>query len=313
MTPPLCACRRLIGPWRDGDIDTTQRALVEEHLARGCGGCQSEIRYLDWLVEELKVRTPQIDEVAMQRWRTPVIAQAGQQLRRWQTLSQQRLGALKGAVAAAAAIGLGLVLFDRSPRVNVARISGKGEVRRFTEGERSVVQLGDGRYELQVSRGILDRSLLVRLPDGEIEDIGTAFGVTVQGGRTSHVAVSEGVVQLRLHGSPDLTLQAGSAWKSSYEPLQNAAPVTEARPLDANTAAAQPPSAAHPGAPTKHRPHVHPKNNTEDAMYLRMLDLLRAERRDAARGLAQRYLQEFPDGFRRTEVLRISQSKNLMD
>jgi thiol-disulfide isomerase/thioredoxin len=312
MTPAVCSCTCLIEPWRDGMIDSAKRTLLEAHLRSGCEPCQAHIRYLDWLVKELRVHAPSVDEVSLQRQRMPLIVQATQQRQRWQTLGQQRLGAIKGALAAAFAIGLAVLVFDRSPRVSVARISGAGEIRRFTEGDHSVVQLSDGRYELQVSRGILDRSLVVRLPDGEIEDLGTAFGVTVQDGRTAHVAVSEGIVQLRLHGAPDLTLAAGSAWEPSHPPPEAVTESPTAEAPATSPVLSPPPSAAR-AKPAKRSARSSTANNTEDAMYLRMLDLLRDGRRDAARGLAQRYLKEFPEGFRRAEVLRISQSKDQLN
>jgi ferric-dicitrate binding protein FerR (iron transport regulator) len=315
MNIAVCACTCLIEPWRDGLIDSAKRTLLEQHLRRGCEPCQAQIRYLDWVVEELRARAPIVDELSLQRRRMPALVQAAQQRQRGLALGQQRLGAVKGALAVALALGIGLVLLDRSPRVRVARISGGGEVRRFTEGDRSVVQLSDGRYELQVSRGFLDRSLVVRLPDGEIEDLGTAFGVTVEDGRTSHVAVTEGVVQLRLHGAPGLRLEAGSAWDPPPAAHQEVAPVPqppepEPEPDAISPALGPQPTAAH-AKPAKHNAHTSAAgDNTEDAMYLRMLDLLRADRKDAARGLALRYLKEFPAGFRRAEVLRISQSKD---
>jgi hypothetical protein len=45
---------------------------------------------------------------------------------------------------------------------------------------------------------------------------------------------------------------------------------------------------------------------TEDAMYLRVLDLLREDRPEDARALAARYLSEFPQGFRRREVAAVA-------
>jgi hypothetical protein len=158
MTTLVCPYTRLIEPVRDG-LATTECAPLEKHLREGCAVCQAEISYLDWLVAELRRHAPVIDQVSVQRERSPLLLQADSQRQRWHGDRQQRLGALKGAVAVFAVIGLSLLLYDRSPRVSVERVAGSGDVRRFTEGEHSIVQLEEGRYELKVSRGVLDRSL----------------------------------------------------------------------------------------------------------------------------------------------------------
>jgi hypothetical protein len=321
MTKPVCPYSRLIEPQRDGLLTSAERDALEKHLRDGCAVCTVESRYLGWLAGELRRAEPTIDEVSLQRQRMPLLMKAEQQRQRWYTQGQQRLGAVKGALAAVAVIGLALVLFDRSPRVSVERTSGDGEILRFTEGEHSIVQLNDGRYELQVSRGALDRALVVRLPDGEIEDLGTAFSVTVQSGRTTQVVVSEGAVQLRLQGLAFMTLVAGSVWELPRElptsvEAQELHDTTGASGASSSGAAgassdavhAQPPAAVHSHSKAGKRAGAAATTagaNTEDAIYLRILDLLRADRKDAARALSERYLQEFPDGFRHAEVMRL--------
>jgi hypothetical protein len=68
---------------------------------------------------------------------------------------------------------------------------------------------------------------------------------------------------------------------------------------------------AAPHRPPEHRPAgVHSGVGSdaaaEDAAYLHILGLLKAERAVEARRAAQRYLQLFPNGFRRTEVQTIT-------
>jgi hypothetical protein len=305
VTQPACPYTCLIEPLRDGVLLLTERAPLEKHLAQGCIMCRAEISYLDWLVTSLRAGTPVIDQLALQRERLPLLAHADQRRRHSLLPGQQGLGAIKGALAAAAVLGLAWLVFDRSPTVNVARISGSGEVRRFTEGERSIVQLDDGRYQLQVSRGVLDRSLVVRLPDGEIEDLGTAFGVTIESGHTARVDVSEGAVQLRLQGTPELVLMAGSVWEARASERGPDAPVAAESPVPSTANTPQPEAQRARGRAAKRAAKA--SGNTEDAMYLRVLDLLHDHRTAAARSLAQRYLQEFPHGFRRSELLRIAE------
>lgn len=311
-----CPCTGLIQPWRDGLLDQPQGTLLEQHLREGCDPCQQELLYLDWLVHSLRALTPMVDEVALQRRRAPLVLRATQQPLPETWPVERRSALYKIALAAAAAVALTVLVLDRSPQVRVTRISGTGEIQRFTEGEHSILQLSDGRYELHVSRGMLDRALLVRLPDGEIEDLGTVFGITVNEGRTSAVEVREGAVQLRLQGTPQLTLGAGASWQSPTDAAPRSAPETAATPVQPSLPSpavsrggtdARPAAALRPAA-IKHSASHRSANNTEDAMYLRMLDLLRADRRDAARNLAQRYLKQFPHGFRRAEVLRISRT-----
>jgi hypothetical protein len=115
--------------------------------------------------------------------------------------------------------------------------------------------------------------------------------------------VREGAVQLRLRGAPHLVLQAGSIWEAPVPAMVD----VEARPVREELAPAPDRAPQHERrkrAKAVRRAAVDSK--TEDAMYLRILDLLRADREPVARRLAQRYLQEFPDGFRRAEITRIA-------
>ncbi len=100
--------------------------------------------------------------------------------------------------------------------------------------------------------------LLVVLPDGTLEDIGTRFVVTVRNGRTTHVAVDEGAVVLRLVGQPERMLEAGARWNAPAAPVGSPASVdtpalvtsaststltTKPLPMASVKAAIQPPTA----------------------------------------------------------------------
>ena len=56
---------------------------------------------------------------------------------------------------------------------------------------------------------------LLTLPDGDIEVRGTRFVVTIEGGKTQSVEVSEGTVELRLPGRAEMFLSAGERWPGS--------------------------------------------------------------------------------------------------
>jgi ferric-dicitrate binding protein FerR (iron transport regulator) len=51
---------------------------------------------------------------------------------------------------------------------------------------------------IHVADGPDKRPLLVKLPDGELEDVGTTFSVLAENRRTARVSVEEGRVVLRL-------------------------------------------------------------------------------------------------------------------
>lgn len=236
MTRFECPYTRRLAQARDGALEAAELACVQDHLKRGCRHCQREQSYLDWLRQQLRATTPDLDEVGLQRQRRSLLFKADQYRQRLLTSRQQRLGALKGA-AVAIALCAGLFMLDRTPDITINRLSGTGPIQRYTEGNYAVVELSDGGYELRVTRGVLDRSLLVRLPDGEIEDIGTVFGVTVESGRTARVAVSQGAVKLRVQGRRHVTLEAGGVWESprqspAVDPTE--APAEPARADDAH-------------------------------------------------------------------------------
>jgi hypothetical protein len=81
-----------------------------------------------------------------------------------------------------------------------------------------VVELVDGEFDFDVNHRDGEPHLLVRVPDGEIEDIGTKFHVSVSNGRTVRVSVTEGEVELRRTNEPKLRLIAGMTFTPSPVP-----------------------------------------------------------------------------------------------
>jgi anti-sigma factor RsiW len=79
------------------------------------------------------------------------------------------------------------------------------------------VHLADGELGVEVSRHGSGRRLLVTLPDGELEDVGTVFSVEVHAGKTRAVSVSQGRVALRLRGRSELLLSAGESFHAPDE------------------------------------------------------------------------------------------------
>lgn len=331
MMPSQCPYTRMVERSRDGLLTAVEDERVKRHLSDGCQVCETEVRSLDRLREALSAHVPTVDEVGLQRSRRQLLTRAEFFQRRALPRRQHRLGVAKGACAAAALMGLGYVAFDRTPEISIDRLTGRGNYERYTEGNHSVVRLTDGSYKLQVTRGLFDRGVLVRLPDGEIEDIGTIFGVIIEAGRTRRVEVSEGAVKLRMHGNPQVTLGPGSAWAPTVAETQVDATEVSAVESSAPAASGAPPAvptldpersppteAPSPTAGSTHPPkrkvrghaasrdEQQPSTLAEDAMYLRVLELLREQQPQAARSLAKRYLEAFPQGFRRSEVARIA-------
>jgi hypothetical protein len=274
---------------------------------------------------------PPCDEVAVRRLRQATLKRAHDEVYRKSAVRWRREWLVAGAVVpliAAVAIWSGI---GRTPEIVVTPLTAAAPVRRWSERDREIVVLGDGVYELSVRRGMFDRQVVVRVPEGEIQDVGTVFGVSVQQGKTARVAVSHGAVVLHLRGVPEMRLNAGSAWEPparlevetvEVEVVGEATPVVQdsapsvsppqkAKHRPEHSAKARPLDQDHDHDHDQHvRQHVSDASTVdlagEDATYLRVLDLLRQQRAADARRLAELYLERFPRGFRRPEIERIA-------
>jgi hypothetical protein len=333
-----CRSQWMLEAARAGQLAPAEAAQLREHLQSGCAACKSEKRYHAWLTESLLESEPVCDEVALRRLRRATLQQAhGQSFRaprRWRREGMLLGTALTLAVAIAVWHG-----FGRTPEVVVTPLTAAASVSRRSELDREVVVLGDGVYELSVRRRLFDRQVVVQVPEGEIQDVGTVFGVSVLQGKTARVAVSQGAVLLHLRGVPEVRLEAGGAWEPARLEVETV-PITlvpeVTQPESGHEAAAEfetrVPSTSKRGLEISEklhhraRPHAvrradetessrgNDSNNAElegageDATYLRVLDLLRQRRTADAQRLAELYLQHFPRGFRRPEVERIANS-----
>jgi TolA-binding protein len=194
------------------------------------------------------------------------------------------------------------------------------------EGDREKVLLERGTLWMHVDHGSGEGRLLVVLPDGELEDIGTTFTVRAEDGRTKRVTLEEGHVLLRLRDRPALTIGAGETWLAdvpapvacaSVEPSTEppAAPLGSSAPV--GSAAAPDPSAEFRAAMSaldvgddrdaaaKFGSYLqrHPRDpRAEDAAYLRVIALQRCGDAGGMKEAATTYLRLYPAGFRRAEV-----------
>jgi hypothetical protein len=204
------------------------------------------------------------------------------------------------------------------------------------EGERETIVVTRGALWIHVDHSAKRRQLVVVLPDGELEDIGTTFTVTVEDGRTTRVAVEEGHVVIRLRGRSSLAIDPGETWLASaplsptpdaHAPLGTTDPIAPSPPE--RDASALPPSATlrpamaldpsvdfraamnalrvgdNRRAATAFAGFVenHPRDpRAEDAAYLRVIALQKCGDGDATRRAALDYLRRYPQGFRRAEA-----------
>ncbi len=168
----------------------------------------------------------------------------------------------------------------------------------------------------------LGRRVMLSLPDGEIEDLGTVFAVFVRDQATKRVTVSEGRVSLRLHGRAEKVLRAGESWEAEAplaKPIETPLAVapkaarltpdsTPASNTRAATSALGSPAPASLGTepvPAAASKIVTESAKAEDDAYLHVVALLRTGKQEDARAEAKQYLLRFPNGFRRVEVLNI--------
>ncbi len=192
------------------------------------------------------------------------------------------------------------------------------------EGGAKRVELREGTIDVVVHRKPGDPQVLVFVPDGVIEDVGTTFTVSVVSGNTESIRVSEGAVVFSKHDQAPIRVEAGSFWMAS-PPVHEIPSVIAcspsaresvpgdrvkrpgvlkqetSRPPPSHTPLSEASAIASIGLPS-------PSGAEEDTAYLRVITLLREGRRGEAKSAAGQYLQDYPNGFRRPEIERILQA-----
>lgn len=354
--PRAALCPRLfeVEALRDGRLQGAERSRFARHV-QACEHCAAEARELEALGHRLRESTTQpSDELHARRERTRLLAAFDQRLmqpasERWHTHKSAWLGA-----CALVLIGLSSILWQpwrseadttltrlaASPATSKAAVELSSVVevqpepgtqweRRVVAG-RELVEIRAGTLRLRVQRAADRLPLLLVLPDGELEDIGTTFSVTVTDGRTERVAVEEGSVLLRLRANEPVAISPSKVWVAQLKAEAPAARAIAA--ADSNTpgirgprqAALDPNQTDVDSAATAFRAAMaalnaqnprqaaelfahfvarHPKDGrAEDAAYMRVVALRRAGEVEAARRAARGYLVRYPHGFRSTEM-----------
>jgi len=329
MKERSCARTWEVEAARDGRLTSDARESLELHLA-SCGPCARERRLVEELGARLRASSHDADEVALRRLRASTLERADATLSgrtsaaprvRWIAL------ALAATIAAFFVVRVSLHRAVTQPpndsSVSVTATSGEARWSRASIDGVDLVTLDHGTIALVVRRKPGDPRVVVRVPDGEIEDMGTVFRVTVDHGRTTEIHVTEGSVVFRRRGGESVTVVAGAPFVARLDVGSTPPPMSPTIAENVAPAASPPPSVTPPktphgdgtvptASPSSHPPPMSSDPTTqdeaieEDGAYLQIVALVREGRSEEARLAAKEYLRRFPNGFRRPEVEKIA-------
>lgn len=330
---------------RDGRLTGSERVNFERHLA-ACAACASEVAELDALARLLH-QGKVVDELHERRQRVRLLAAFDASLvkpERALRSHQWLFAAGIGSVLCVAAWAAWRPTRTTSAQATNVRVQAAGAAVWSTEahGTEETVKLESGSLRIHVDHARAHTHLVVAVPDGELEDIGTTFNVNVEGGRTTRVSVDEGRVLVRLRGLPARTLNAGETWLPSPLPATAAGGPLASAP--AEPPQAPPPRSASSDANAgfaRAAPHAsvespaadfraamaalargdnrqaeamlgaflqkHPRDaHAEDAAYSQVIALQRCGDGARMQQAAAQYLARYPAGFRREEVAALA-------
>ena len=256
MKRPACAHAWQAEALEDGRLSGAERASFERHAA-GCAECASELRALVRLrqgAEGLPASSP--TPLEHRRQRQALLRRASELCQRAPVQPRRRTFAafvLAGALMAALCIGFGLRAWRSGSEASVALAAptyrldaSPGASWQTIDGGAALrLRLGGGSFLFEVDKLTAVQRFVLDLPDGELEVIGTHFGVRVEPEGTRRVEVTEGRVALRLRDALPISLGAGESWTAEREAARAAAPPS--------VPAAEPPStpAPAPAAPSE--------------------------------------------------------------
>jgi ferric-dicitrate binding protein FerR (iron transport regulator) len=346
MNLPQCPRKWEVEALHDGRLRDKDRDSALRHRA-ACAECSQEDRELVALGHDVSC-LPELarDPLTVRRSRQRLIAAVNRSVLEPPVSGSFLRPAFAFALAVATVLGSGFAIERRLTQTNATEGLGSIVEVRAEAGARWSEQTSRELDRVDLSEGAAafsvhphkQRRVVIHLPDGEVEDIGTVFEIRVSGQRTRHISVSRGRIAIRLQGRPPFTLGAGEAWES--EPVARNEPDAQsqagrisasfsnghsvAAPAIApgvasrwSTVAARPHALAAPGKgsklaspPASSPPEPRIENSSldgaEDDSYLRILKSLKRDNYAAARAQAKDYLLRFPNGFRRIEVLNIA-------
>lgn len=351
MTTGTCSRLFEVEALRDGRLGGAERRSFERHLG-ACPVCAREAQSLEKLAQAVRrdVHAQDgVDELHPWRERTRLLAafdgalvssKRRSDLRRW--LLWPTAGA---AIVAAIALfwpGRPAVEPLHATHTSIRAEGGTVWSRRTAADDREEITLERGVLQIHVEHAQGGRGVIVRLPDGELEDIGTTFAVSADGKHTTRVEVMQGKIALRLQGRPSIEVEAGSLWLAEAAAIgrlattappprveapreeDRFAPRSSARPprfRRATTVGAPDPlvdfrtgSAALRAADNRQAVAAFTRfladhagdPMAEDAAYLRVIALQRMGADGDMKRAAESYLEQFPSGFRHAEVERLA-------
>jgi hypothetical protein len=321
-------CRRLweVEAARDGRLQGDTFDDARRHQAH-CADCTRQVERLERLGRALRAAGPApLDTMSQRRMRHVMLERADASL----TARRPRVSARLAWVTAlglllVGAAGAWRVWSGHTPTARPYAVmpDPKAAWSERIEGRLWRLRLEAGTIRLAVHHRPGEPRLVVDVPDGQIEDQGTRFSVTVELNQTTRIDVEQGTVVFRHRDGTVVWVTGASPWRrnsTQSAPMPSFAQTTpEQRPPEVapSTAVRQADELRQTRArsrvlrprdtsPAPSGASVPDPRSEEDSVYLHVLALMGEGQRDEARAAAQAYLRRFPAGFRRVEVEQIA-------
>jgi ferric-dicitrate binding protein FerR (iron transport regulator) len=299
---------------RDGRLEAAALSSHERHVQH-CTDCAQERQALQRLSSSLRVDAQ--DELVLRRLRQHVMASMNEWALNAEPGAPSSTRWRAGLATVALLACLSALTWFAHARLNpspqtLRLVPGSGA--RYSHERRSqleYVELHEGVLSIAFDRK-RSEGLVVRVPDGEIRDLGTVFRVVVAAGKTQEISVETGAVVFSRVGEADVEVAAGHVYRRPAVPVQPLpTPATTPAASSLEIKRRQPGLRSKARAPQRADVHAaahHAASASEqqDLAYLRILALLQEGRSAEARVAAHEYLSRFPNGFRRGEVERIA-------
>lgn len=343
---PRCSRTWAVEAARDGRLTGAEQVEIARHLTE-CAACTAQAAWLDRLGRGLRsLPFTEMNQLAVRRQRGQLLSAFNDWLLgRSPRPRPSTLVAIAGVLLLVCGVGVRLashrwLASQLGRELPVVEVQGAPGARWLARpGEVYRVEILDGEVDLQIHRTPSMGRVVLAVPDGEIEDLGTALSVVVQRAETTMVSVLKGEVELRLAGRPPIHLRAGETWHPTtlHEPTDGL--VSHFQYAEAEAVPETPRSQSSTPSRVHHKPHpvdssrtsTHPRGPVgsdvteasnedvlkadiartlaEDAAYLALMELIDAGKMAQARAAAREYLQRFPNGLRRIEVWNIAASE----
>ncbi len=224
----------------DGRFGVRDRERVARHLA-GCAACRTRrARALALQTRAREGADAAVSALEHRRARVALLRAAMHEREPRGATARRAMAFALPALAAAVA----MVVLRRAPHprglreaveareTRVVPVGSARWTRRASAGQETVA-LYEGTLAVSVAHQRRGHRFVVALPDGELEVRGTRFTVSVRGGHTERVEVSEGLVALRVERGSEQLVAAGGRWQAPA--LCVTAPPAEPSPAPART------------------------------------------------------------------------------